>query len=68
MEKVSNIKITKKENWIMLDAARSIRYQNRLPRPIETILKRLNFWHISVETGVMYVNEPVRIQGSYEFL
>lgn len=67
MEKVSNIKITKKGNWVKLDPeASDVKIDVSVLS--EQYLKDITFGILyQLKEAVNYVNEHVSAQGSYEF-
>lgn len=66
MEKVSNIKITRKENWVKLDARAS---DVRIDFPVlsEQYLKDITYSIYQLKQAVNYVNEHISAQGCYVF-
>lgn len=65
MEKVSNMKITKKEVLLKLDAVASD-VKKDFPDLSEQLLRDIAFDIYQLKQTVNYVNEHVTIQGNYK--
>lgn len=65
MEKVSNMKITKKEVLLKLDAVASD-VKKYFPDLSEQLLRDIAFDIYQLKQTVNYVNEHVTIQGNYK--